>query len=385
MIAKRIAILGSTGSIGSQALEVVAAFPEKLEVVALAAGNNLEKLAQQARKFQPKLISIADPQKIPQLRELVGELPCQILAGEEGLRAVATHSLAQLVLSSLVGIAGLPPTLQALEAGKDVALANKESLVAGGQLALEAKKRGGGRLLPVDSEHSAIFQCLDGRECEVEKLILTASGGPFREATVKDLETITVSDALAHPNWQMGAKVTVDSATMMNKGLEVMEAHWLFGTPYQQIEVLVHPQSIVHSMVELSDGGVLAQLAVADMRLPIAYALSYPQRWPGVVPELDLTAGPLTFHKPDPQLFPALSLARQAAMAGEGAPVVLNGANEVAVAAFLAGKLSYLGICPVVEEALAKLGSQKAQSLEAVLALDREARLLAEEIIRKTE
>jgi 1-deoxy-D-xylulose-5-phosphate reductoisomerase len=383
LTAKRISILGSTGSIGAQALEVVASFPEKIEVIALAAGNNIKKLAEQARRFQPKLISIADPLKIPQLKELLGDFSCQILAGEEGLGAVATHSEAQLVLSSLVGIAGLAPTLKALEAGKDVALANKESLVAGGHLVLEAKARWGGRLLPVDSEHSALFQCLDGREHEVEQLILTASGGPFRNRKAEDLEKITPQDALAHPNWQMGAKVTVDSATMMNKGLEVIEAHWLFGTPYSKIEVLVHPQSIVHSLVKLVDGGMLAQLAVADMRLPIAYALSYPKRWSRVVPQLDLTEQPLTFQRPNPELFPALTLARDAAITGGGAPVVLNGANEVAVAAFLAGKLSYLDICPVVEEALARCGSQKAQSLEAVLALDREAKRLTEEIIEK--
>ncbi len=380
-MAKRISILGSTGSIGSQALEVISAFPEKVEVVALAAGNNIEKLAEQAKKFRPSLVSIRDHQKIPQLQELIGDLSCQILAGEEGLLAVATHSQAQLVLSSLVGIAGLPPTLAALEAGRDVALANKESLVTGGQLVRDAQMRGGGMLLPVDSEHSALFQAIDGREREVEKLVLTASGGPFRNATKADLAKVTVADALNHPNWQMGAKVTVDSATMMNKGLEVIEAHWLFDTPYERIQVLVHPQSIVHSLVTLTDGSIMAQLAVADMRLPIAYALSYPQRWPHVVSNLDLTQKPLSFQRPDPELFPALGLALEAGKVGGGAPVVLNGANEVAVAAFLEEKLSYLGIAPVIEEALAKLGGERSGSLDDVLALDRAARSIAKEII----
>lgn len=381
MNAKKIAILGSTGSIGSQALAVIDAFPEKIEVVALAAGNNINKLAAQAKKFRPRLLSVADSEKIPRLRELVGDLHCEILAEEEGLLAVATYSEAQLVLSSLVGILGLAPTLAALEAGKDVALANKESLVAGGKLVLEAQRRGGGRLLPVDSEHSALFQAIDGREGELEKLILTASGGPFREATAKQLEQVTVEDALQHPNWEMGAKVTVDSATMMNKGLEVIEAHWLFGTPYEKIEVLVHPQSLVHSLVQLTDGSIMAQLAVADMRLPIAYALSYPQRWPNVVSQLDLTQQPLSFQRPDPELFPALELAYAAARAGDGAPVVLNGANEVAVAAFLKRKLPYLGIVPVIQETLNRLAGAQARSLAEILALDQEARAVAQQII----
>ena len=380
MQAKKISVLGSTGSIGSQALDVAAAFPERLEIVALAAGHNLEKLAAQAKIYRPRLLAIADPQDVPQLRALLGELPCEIMAGREGLLAVATSPV-QLVLSALVGIAGLEPTLAALEAGKDVALANKESLVAGGQLVLEAKKRAGGRLLPVDSEHSALFQCLLGREAQVEKLVLTASGGPFRDAEPEALAEITASDALGHPNWQMGAKVSVDSATMMNKGLEVIEAHWLFGIPYRQIEVVVHPQSIVHSLVRLVDGGILAQMAVADMRLPIAYALSYPDRWPGVVRQLDLTQTPLTFQKPNPRLFPALAVARDAALAGGGAPVILNWANEAAVAAFLAGKLSYLGICSVVEETINRLASPRADSLDEVLALDKQARLTAAEFI----
>ena len=379
---KKISILGSTGSIGSQALAVVEAFPERLEVVALAAGRNVEKLAAQAIKHRPKLISIADPEDIPQLRALLGDFRCEILAGDEGLEAAAAHPDADLVLSSLVGIAGLPPTLAALEAGRDVALANKESLVAGGSLVLAAKERGGGKLLPVDSEHSALFQCIEGREEQVETLVLTAAGGPFREAKPEDLANVTVKEALAPPNWQMGAKITVDSATMMNKGLEVIEAHWLFGVPYSRIEVLVHPQSSVLSLVRLVDGSCLAQMAVPDMRQPIAYALSYPERWPSVVPQLDLAKASLTFQEPDPELFPALALAREAALAGGGAPVVLNAANEAAVAAFLAGKLSFLGICAVVEEALAKLGSEKASSLEEVLALDKRARSLAEELAK---
>jgi 1-deoxy-D-xylulose-5-phosphate reductoisomerase len=350
---KRIAILGSTGSIGTQALEVVAANPERFEVVALAAHHNDKLLAEQLDRYRPALAVLTDGAAAGRLRSRY-DGPARILAGEEGLMAAATLAEADVVLTSLVGFAGLGPTLAAIEAGKTIALANKETLVAAGELVTAAAKRRGVAILPVDSEHSAILQCLQGEgRAGVRRLILTASGGPFRERAKETLPAVTVAECLRHPNWSMGRKITVDSGTLANKGLEVIEARWLFGVGYDEIDVVVHPQSIIHSMVEFVDGSVMAQLGRPDMRLPIQYALSYPDRWPAAFSRLDFTdLAALTFQPPDTDRFPALAMGYEAGRLGGTAPCVFNAANEAAVNAFLGGEIPFTAIAASIRAAL---------------------------------
>ena len=352
---RRIAILGSTGSIGRSALSVVTAHPERLEVVGLAAGRNAERFAEQVALVRPAVVALADRTALDRL-QASGALPDATVSGcgEDALVAVATHPGVDLVLCASSGTAALSATLAAIEAGKTVALANKEVLVMAGRLMVEAARRRGVAILPVDSEHNAIHQCLDGRlPDDVRRYILTASGGPFRDRPAADLAAVTPEDALRHPTWSMGPKITIDSATLMNKGLEVIEARWLFDAPPDRIDVVIHPQSVVHSLVELRDGSVIAQLGVTDMRLPIQYAFSYPERWTAPLPALDLTAcGPLDFHAPDTGRFPCLGLAFQALRAGAAFPAVLNAANEVAVAAFLERRLPFTSIPRVIETTL---------------------------------
>ena len=375
---KRVAILGSTGSVGEQTLEVIASAPERFEVVALAAGKSVEKLADQVERFRPRRVSVADAEHAAALRERVGDA-VPIGVGAEGLDAVATEP-ADLVVAALVGAVGLRPTLAAIEAGRDIALANKEVMVMAGALVLRAVQKHGVTLLPVDSEHSAIFQARSGQRTEdVSRLILTCSGGPFRTWPADRIARATVEEALAHPNWDMGAKITIDSATLMNKALEVVEARWLFDVPPERIDVVVHPQSIVHSLVEFVDRSVLAQLGLPDMRVPIAVALAHPERVPLDLPPLDLAqAGRLDFEEPDRKRFPALDLAARALAGSEAAPAVLNAANEVAVAAFLDGRLSVPAICEingqVLEEHLDAHAGAVVSSIEEVVAADAWAR-----------
>jgi 1-deoxy-D-xylulose-5-phosphate reductoisomerase len=342
---RRLAVLGSTGSVGEQALAVAEAFPDRYAVVALAAGRNIEKLAEQVRRFEPEIVSVADAAAAELLRKRLRRDDLVVEWGADGLDGVATHA-SELVVAGLVGAVGLRPTLAAIRAGRDIALANKEVLVTAGALVLREARARGVTLLPVDSEHSAIFQALAGqRRQDVARLILTASGGPFRTWTPERIARATVEQALDHPNWDMGPKITIDSATLMNKGLEVIEARWLFDVPPQQVDVVVHPQSIVHSMVEFLDGSVLAQLGLPDMRVPIAVALAHPERLPLDSARLDLAAvGRLDFETPDRKRFPCLDLAYAALAADEAAPAVLNAANEVSVAAFLAGEIPFPAI-----------------------------------------
>lgn len=381
---KKIAVLGSTGSIGRQTLEVVAAHPERLQVVALAARKNIQLLEEQVRAFRPSRVAVLDEAAAAELRMRLSDLEVQVLAGEAGLEEVA-RGPADQVVSALVGAAGLVPTLAALRAGISVALANKESLVMAGGLMKREAERSGARIIPVDSEHSAIWQSLHGEPREyVRKLILTASGGPFLRTPREAMAAVKPQEALRHPRWEMGAKITVDSATLMNKGLEVIEAHWLFDQPFDRIEVLIHPESIVHSLVEMIDGSVLAQLGRPDMRLPIQYALSYPERWEGrVQPRLELaTIGVLHFEPPDEERFPCLRLAYQAGRLGGTAPAVLNAANEVAVHAFLEERIPFLAIPQVVERCLERHEANAALELESILKADewtrREARRMVE-------
>ena len=383
---KKIAILGSTGSIGVNALDVVSKNPEQLEVVALAAGRNLEVLKGQIERFRPKIVSVLDKEHAGRLKAMFGKasLP-DILWGEEGARSVASAPGADMVLSAIVGAAGLVPTLEAIEAGKDIALANKETLVTAGPLVVERARSRGVRIIPVDSEHSAVFQCIEGNsEKSVGRVILTASGGPFLRASRTELETVRISDALNHPNWKMGRKITIDSATMMNKGLEVIEARWLFGVDYERIDVVIHPQSIVHSLVEFIDGSVLAQLGLPDMRGPISYALFYPERMPGGFPPFDLSkVGRLEFQPPDLERFPCLRLGYEAGRAAGTMPAVMNAANEVAVNAFLEEKIPFQSIARVIEEVMSRHAPADVSSLEAVLEADAQARRQAEEILKK--
>ena len=360
---KRVALLGATGSIGRQALEIIDSHPG-LELCAVAAGSRAEEAREIARERGVRHVSVAADPPLDVLVEA-----CE----------------PDVVLNAVVGFAGLPATLATLEAGIDLALANKESLVAAGDLALAAKARGGGRILPVDSEHSAAFQCLEGRASEtVQTLVLTASGGPFRGRSREELSDVTAEEALAHPTWSMGPKITIDSATLMNKGLELIEAHFLFGVPYERIEVVVHPTSVVHSLVRFRDGTALAHLGYPDMRVPISYALSYPERAATPIPPLDLASGlTLEFGAPDEETFPCLALARAAGEAGGTAPCVLNAANEVAVAAFLAGELAFLGIPEVVERTLAASEAPPARDLDDLVAIDSEARAAAAALTRE--
>jgi 1-deoxy-D-xylulose-5-phosphate reductoisomerase len=352
---KRLAILGSTGSIGRSTLAVVDAHPTRLAVVALAAGDNDALLASQVQRYRPEVVAMATGEGIDRLRAACGsDVNASMASGREGLIAVATHPSVDIVICASSGTAGLEAVLAAIDAGKTIALANKEVLVMAGALVTARAARAGVSILPVDSEHNAVHQCLHGRSREeVRRLILTASGGPFRELSAAALERVQPEQALRHPTWQMGRKITIDSATLMNKGLEVIEAHWLFGVRPDQIDVVIHPQSIVHSLVELTDGSVIAQLGVTDMRLPIQYACSYPERWDGALPTLDLTrAGQLEFLPPDHERFPCLGLAYRALRAGGTLPVVLNAANEIAVDAFLDGKLGFTSIPRVIERTM---------------------------------
>jgi len=380
---KRIAILGSTGSIGTSTLAVAAKFPDRFTVVAIAGGNNSELLEEQIRKFKPAIASIADATAAESLRKKCGDLQIRIVSGVEGMIEVATAEDADITVSSIVGTAGLVPTMAAIQAGKDIALANKEVLVTAGELVMAECRRWNVRLFPVDSEHSAIFQCLhSGQRGDVKRLILTASGGPFRNHAKADLANVTPADALKHPNWTMGRKITIDSATLMNKGLEVIEAHWLFSMAPEQIRVLVHPQSIVHSLVEYVDGSVVAQLGMPDMKGPIAYALSYPERLPDVSPGLDLAAiATLTFQEPDRGLFPCLGFAYDAIKAGGSMPAVLSAANEVAVRFFLEEKIGFLDIPRVLKAAMDAHTPVTLKTIDEALKADLWARREAERVI----
>jgi 1-deoxy-D-xylulose-5-phosphate reductoisomerase len=385
---KRIAILGSTGSIGRSALAVVDAHPERLRVVALAAGENSDLLAEQIDRYRPSTVAMAKAAAVDRLRRK--GLPAGVAiagAGRDGLVAVASHPGVDLVLCASSGTDGLEAVLAAIEHGRTVALANKEVLVMAGGLVSEAARAHGVAILPVDSEHNAIHQCLHGRRAEeVARLVLTASGGPFRGRTAVDLARVTAEEALRHPTWRMGRKITIDSATLMNKGLEVIEAHWLFGVAANRIDVVVHPQSVVHSMVELVDGSLIAQLGVTDMRLPIQYAFSYPDRWATALPHLDVAAaGRLEFMSPDRSAFPCLGLAYRALEAERSLPVVLNAANEVAVASFLEGQLGFTGIPRVIEATMAAHHPAEVPTLAAVRAVDAWAREHAAAISREVE
>jgi 1-deoxy-D-xylulose-5-phosphate reductoisomerase len=380
---KRLGILGSTGSIGRSALAVVEAHPDRLQIVALAAGENAQLLAEQAARHRPSLVGVATEGARAELARRLQDSPAAVVAGPESLVAVATHPDVDIVLCASSGTAGLEAVLAAIEAGKTVALANKEVLVMAGALMIDAARRRGTPILPVDSEHNAIHQCLHGRgKDEVRRLVLTASGGPFREMRQADLAGVTPAAALKHPTWQMGRKVTIDSATLMNKGLEVIEARWLFDMPADSIDVVIHPQSVVHSMVELRDGSVIAQLGVTDMRLPIQYAFSYPERWDAPMAPLDLARmGTLEFCPPDLTRFRCLALAYQALRAGGAAPIVLNAANEVAVEAFLGGRLSFPGIVELIEDGLTEAARDTLvpTTLADVRAIDAHARARARE------
>jgi 1-deoxy-D-xylulose-5-phosphate reductoisomerase len=382
---KRLAILGSTGSIGTATLDVAARFPERFSVVALAAGHNVELLAEQIRTWHPRLVAVAEGADAAALRR---EFPgLDVLAGPEGREAVATHPDATTIVAAFVGAVGLVPTWRALALGREVALANKETLVAAGELVMAAAAASGARVLPIDSEHNALHQALRvGPPGSVRRLILTASGGPFRTWSEQELHTVTVDQALAHPTWRMGAKITIDSATMMNKGLEIIEAHHLFGMTEERIAVIVHPESRVHSLVEYTDGTLIAQLSVNDMRFPILYALSYPERLPSPLGFLDLVeVAALHFAPADERRFPCLRLAREALRAGGTVPAVLNAANEVAVAAFLAGRLPFMGIPAVVEAALAREAAEAhtLTVMEDALAADERGRAWAAETVPK--
>ncbi|MEH2191306.1 MAG: 1-deoxy-D-xylulose-5-phosphate reductoisomerase [Nostoc sp.] len=385
---KAITLLGSTGSIGTQTLDIVTQYPDQFRIVGLAAGNNVEMLAAQIRQFRPKIAAICSEDKLPALKEAIKDLDPQpiLLAGEAGVIEVARYGDAQTVVTGIVGCAGLLPTIAAIEAGKDIALANKETLIAGAPVVLPLVEKHGVKLLPADSEHSAIFQCLQGvPKAGLRKILLTASGGAFRDWDVEKLADVTVADALKHPNWSMGRKITVDSATLMNKGLEVIEAHFLFGLDYDNIEIVIHPQSIIHSLIELQDTSVLAQLGWPDMRLPLLYALSWPDRVYTNWERLDLVkAGNLTFREPDHQKYPCMQLAYAVGKAGGSMPAVLNAANEQAVALFLDEKIRFLDIPRCIEWVCDRHENDNRPnpSLDDILAVDKWAR---QEVLTATE
>lgn len=377
---KAISILGSTGSIGTQSLEV--ARSHEMQIYALAANRNVDALEQQAREFLPKKVCIFETEKYAELKQRLADLPVQVLCGMEGLCDIASDKNADILINSVVGMVGLLPTLTAISAGLDIALANKETLVAGGSLVMEQAAKKGVRIYPVDSEHSAIFQCLQGnRREQLHKIILTASGGPFFGKTRQELEHVTVADALNHPNWSMGNKITIDSATLMNKGLEFIEAKWLFDLTPEQIEIVVHRQSVVHSAVEYQDCSVIAQMGVPDMKIPIQYALLYPERLPCPTKHLSLTDyGTLTFEKPDMKTFSCLKTAIAAITTGGTAPCIVNGANEAAVAAFLSGKIRFLDIGALAQKAMEMIPATKIETYEDVMRADTKAR----EFVRNT-
>ena len=381
---RSITLLGATGSVGLRTLEIVSAFPDEFRVAGLAArGSNVERLADLCRKYSPRAVALLDGGAVDRLARALGPPLPELLRGPEGLATLAAEVPSDIVLSALVGGAGLLPTMAAIQAGRPIALANKETLVMAGALMTAAARDHKVPLLPVDSEHSAIFQCLAGHNrSDVHRIILTASGGPFREWPKAKLAEATIADALRHPTWKMGAKITVDSATLMNKGLEIIEARWLFDVRPDQVQVVVHPQSIVHSMVEYIDGAVLAQLGVADMGIPILYALTYPERRPTPAERLNLTrVGPLTFAEPDSDKFRCLALARAVVERDDASPVVLNAANEVAVAAFLEGRLRFVQIPELIERTLSARAPGRLRSIEDCVAVDLEARRLAAELL----
>ena len=383
---RTLAILGCTGSIGRSALAVVDAHPERLRVAALAAGDNAALLAEQSARYRPSIVALSSADAADRFRAAGGNADA-LVCGPEGLVAVATHPDVDIVLCASSGTAGLEAVLAAIDAGKTIALANKEVLVMAGALVTSAARRKGVAILPVDSEHNAIHQCLHGRRREeIRRIILTASGGPFREMPASALGSVTPAAALQHPTWRMGRKITIDSATLMNKGLEVIEAHWLFDLPASRIDVVVHPQSVVHSMVEFIDGSIIAQLGGADMKLPIQYACSYPDRWEAPVARLNLLATmPLEFHKPDVERFPCLGLAYRALEAGPSHAVVLNAANEVAVASYLEEKISFQSIPRVIEQSMDAHAGGPVGTLDEVRELDRWARLYSQNLVRELE
>jgi 1-deoxy-D-xylulose-5-phosphate reductoisomerase len=386
---RRVAILGSTGSIGTSTLDLIARAPDRFEVVALAAGNNWRLLADQARRFRPRFVALADPARARDLEAALKPLSIEVRVGDAAVDSVAECG-AEWVMAAIVGAAGLRPTLAAVRCGAIVAFANKECLVCAGDLLLKEVSRHAARLLPVDSEHNAIFQVIDESRPEaIERLLLTASGGPFREASHAQMAAASPEQAVAHPRWSMGAKISVDSATMMNKGLEIIEAAYLFAMPEPRIDVLVHPESIVHSLVAYIDGSVLAQLGMPDMRTPISYALAWPERMHTPAARLDLAAlGSLTFARPDPQRFPALNLARECLQHGGLAPTVLNAANEVAVAAFLERRIGFLDIVPIVRQAVEDVtgwAGQAPADLEGIAEVDQAGRRRAGELVAKRD
>lgn len=382
---KRLCILGSTGSIGTQTLDVVERYNEDFEVVALAAGSSVEKMEKQVRQFRPKYVCMGDEKAAEDLKVRMKDIPVSVLSGMDGLIEIATEPTVDIVVTAVVGMMGIRPTLAAIEAGKDIALANKETLVTAGHLIIPLAKKMGVSILPVDSEHSAIFQCLHGeKRSQVHKVILTASGGPFRGRTREQMKDIQVEDALKHPNWVMGRKITIDSSTMVNKGLEVMEAKWLFDVELEQVEVVIQPQSLIHSMVEFEDGAIMAQLGTPDMRLPIQYALFYPDRRYLNGGRVDFSAiRQITFEKPDLENFQGLALAYQAARAGGSMPTVFNAANEMAVSLFLNKKIGYLQITDLIGEAMAAHKTVPAPDVDAILAAEQEAYCFIEKRLKR--
>lgn len=380
---KQIAILGSTGSIGTQALQVIAEHPDMYEVYALTANNKVELLIRQARQFMPEAVVIANEDKYAQLKEALSDLPIKVYAGAEALCEVVQSQPIDIVLTAMVGYAGLKPTINAIKAGKTIALANKETLVVAGELINDLAQQYRTPILPVDSEHSAVFQCLTGEVGNpIEKVILTASGGPFRTYSLEQLKSVTKTQALKHPNWEMGAKITIDSASMMNKGFEVIEAKWLFGVKPEQIEVVVHPQSVIHSMVQFEDGAVKAQLGMPDMRLPIQYAFSYPDRVRSSFDRLDFSlCTNLTFEQPDTKRFRNLALAYEALHRAGNMPCIVNAANEVVVAAFLRDEIGFLHMSDVIEQTMAKVSYVKTPTYDDYVATDAEARRVAQGMI----
>jgi len=386
MQSRGISILGSTGSIGTNTLRVVERFPGRFHVVGLAAGRQTDRLMEQIARHRPRVVSLSASAPEEDRARVRSEFPeVQVLQGIEGMVEVATHPDCDFVMSATVGAVGLVPTLRAIEAGKNVGLANKETLVMAGELMTRAVAASGGALLPVDSEHNAVHQCLDGRKHDVKRIWLTASGGPFRLSSPEQMQRATKAEALKHPTWNMGRKISIDSATMMNKGLEIIEAHWLFGVPADRVRVVIHPQSTIHSMVEFEDGSLVAQLGVTDMRLPIQYALTYPERVESDLPPLDLGSPmSLDFHPPDHDRFPAIGLAYHALAMGGTAPVTLNAANEVAVDAFLHDRIGFLSIAEILSETLSRIETRAAGDLESVLEADSLAREEAERLVART-
>lgn len=379
---RQLAILGSTGSIGTQALEVVSEHSDLFEVYALTANNQVDLLINQARKYMPEVVVIANERKYPELKEALEDLPIKVWAGADAIAQMVQSEPIDMVLTAMVGYSGLRPTISAIKAGKAIALANKETLVVAGELIMRLAAEHKVPILPVDSEHSAIFQCLTGAyDNPIEKILLTASGGPFRQKTLEELATVTKAQALRHPNWTMGAKITIDSASMMNKGFEMIEAKWLFDVTPDQVQVVVHPQSVIHSMVQFEDGAVIAQLGIPDMKLPIAYAFSFPTRMRSMAPRLDFNQySTLTFEEPDMERFRNLAFAFEAARQGGNIPCILNAANEVVVAAFLQDRIGFLQMSDVIEQTMRKASFIVNPSYEDYVATDTEARRLAAEL-----